>query len=275
MGAEKDGYGAVVFAIILSYVLLIVAALLSIPLKSFGISGLVALAIVAFIAIAYAFSKVLVTTFLQGFGIAIFGVILGTIMAIVFTFVLGAGIYLMPYNDEVSVAAFEEVNEEICKCGTDVSCMEGNILALARLTIAMKDITLNAEETNSVQQSSARGQACMDEPADYVATNKKNASTFSASEFLAEGQGSNLSAEPETATAPVKKVVYAWRKANVEELPNLLGQHVKIVTTEDLDRNGKIENIDEEYLYVKKSANLSYSVPRNKIKTIDVYEQME
>jgi hypothetical protein len=275
MGAEKDSYGAVIFALFLSFVLLILAGVASVLLSAFGSFGLVVLAIIFMFAIAFAFSKALVTTYLQGFGIAVFGVILGTVMMIVAMFVLGAGFYLTPYSGEVSVVAFEKASEDVCKCGTDDSCLKLKMIAQARLSIALKDMTFSIEDTSSIQRSNERAQACVAKPANYVAPKNKKTTNYGAAEILGSVQGSNQSAATKTVTEPVKQLVYAWKTTSAEELPKLIGRNVKIVTTEGLDRSGTVEKIEGEVVFVKKSKHFAYSFSRDTIESIQVYEQVE
>lgn len=272
MGAGKDSYGAVVFALILSFVLSLIAALISIPLASLGILGFVIIGIIFILANAYAFSKALATSLLKGFGIVLIGSLLGSIIMAVFVFVFGVGMVYLPYNDEVSAAAFESISEEVCKCGTDESCLEERMISLARLAIAAQDVNFDADESSRIQRSTERAQLCMVEPEEYVAPESRASSSLSTAEILGE-EATNK--QPEVVAEPVKKAVYAWRKSSVEALPQLTGRHVKITTTEDLDRSGKIEKIEDDNVYVMKSKNVSYTVPVHMIKIIEVYEQVE
>ena len=272
MGAERDGYGAVIFALFLSFILMILGFLVSIPLASMGISGLILIGLIFFLAIGFAFAKALATPILKGLGIATLGMILGGIMQTVIMFALGAGFFMMPYDGEISVAALEEVSEEVCKCGRDEGCLEEKLITLARITVAAKDMPFTEKETQSIQESTSRAQACATEPTDYVAPKKKKTSSYSASDISSTGQGSSQLKLTETDPKPLKPV-YTWRKASVDELPGLVGKSVKIITIEGLDRSGKIENIEGEDVFVKKSKNFSYSVHQNMIKSIEVYEQ--
>ena len=91
-GAEKIGYGSVIFALFLQLLFILPALLLFIPLAFLGPGGAVVIVVIYFYTIGKAFSIALSTPFWNGFWIAIaawiFGIVLQLMFELIFDFSL-------------------------------------------------------------------------------------------------------------------------------------------------------------------------------------------
>jgi hypothetical protein len=286
LGAEKDSYGAVIFALFLSFVLCILAAILSIPLAFLGVPGFIVIGIIFLFAIGTAYSKALGTPFWNGVGIAVFAGIFGATLQLLFALIFGVTMFPEQYEGEVSIAVIEEAGEDVCRCGTDQACMKEKMELFGQMMQADDVQSFSEKDNASLQKITTRAFTCMMKPSAYKAPKKKKKrkkkiveetySTDSAGSSETVDSSATVTIPPPVEVAPpptVKKIVYAWRQASLDEFPNLLGKNIKILTTSDLERNGVLESYSGGDAIVKKSKSISYTVPRSKIKSVQVYDE--
>lgn len=161
LGAERNSYGAVIVALLLSFVLLFLAFILAIPLAFLGIPGYIIIVIMFIFAIGTAYSKALITPFWNGVGIAIFATIFGVVLQLLAEMIFSVSLISKGYEGEVSAIVIEDAAEEVCKCGTDSVCMEEKMEIFTQIVRATKAKTFSDKDTQDMQKSAARAFKCM------------------------------------------------------------------------------------------------------------------
>jgi len=290
-GAENATYKHVFFAQIVAFVLAIGAALFVV------LTGLSAGWILILMAIGASYAKILGTSFFRGVGITLVGMILswllGYALSLVLSAIFGVGSLFYAgenkYDGVVTIEAFEEAAESVCRCGTDTACLGVRMSLLGEMADEFDVEKLSADDNKKVNEYTVRAFQCTFEPKPYIEKKKKkkkpthkteqgviqSPSVTTSQKNIEDEKESKPENEVKKKTVPVK---YEWRKADPSELTQLINKLVEIETTRDTIRKGFLLDLADDIATLSKSrktGGLTFAVPLDEIKTIKVYAKVE
>jgi len=281
--AENTGYGSVIMELLLSMVLVVIAAFAAIPLAFLGIGGYILIVVMMFYAVGYAYSKMLGTSIGRGIGISLVAGIIGGIMQFVLSLIFGVSMFGKEFDGELSWETLEESSDVVCQCGTDQACLEEKFEEFSLMLNAASEQGMDQERLGKIAEPTFM---CVLNPKPYKPRRKPASTAVTIPDPVPAPAQEPVQEEPavveektitrlqpvqpEADTTPAE---FAWRSATVEELPALIDKEVKIETLQGMVREGVLTGIDEFGARIRKSRNLSFSVPLDQVKSIQVYDQ--
>jgi hypothetical protein len=243
IGAEKTGYGSVIYALILLFLVSILYVFLIVPFAFAGTAGLIAFIVLGIYITGKVYSVVLETSFWGGIAIAVVAGIIGTILNLIFVLIFGISLDLKNI-DHAGIAQQSGDFEQKTVIEDERSLQEVD--------------ELDGETQESMNDASPQEKGG---PATPIDTKKE--------EDLKKGNVSSRS--------PRKKH-RGYQTISKTDLPRYLDYNVKLTMENGMVRTGRLRSVNNSQATIGHSLHggaISYHLPLNKVTKVEVSVLME